>query len=140
MPAKLTAHDIFDKEFSVDARGYSANEVDSYLDQVIEDYQEYEEQTQKLSSALVSCDQKIKDLTEQNQKLEETCKEQSSELEELRAKLQELEDKLQAADTRADEAEAALAEAKKAAEAEPMSLEARIECLEKAVFHPETAE
>ena len=62
MPAQLTAQDIYYKEFSIDKQGgYSSDEVDSFLDQVIEDYQDFEEHTKKYSSALVSCDHKIKE-------------------------------------------------------------------------------
>ena len=38
----LTARDIFDKSFNTDFKGYSANEVDSYLDLILEDYQAYD--------------------------------------------------------------------------------------------------
>lgn len=88
MLAKLTAQDIYDKEFTVDSRGYSANEVDAYLDLVIEDYQNYEEQAQKLSSALVSCDQKIRELTEENQNLRIEYAAMQKELASLRQQLQ----------------------------------------------------
>lgn len=88
MLAKLSAQDIYDKEFTVDSRGYSANEVDAYLDLVIEDYQNYEEQAQKLSSALVSCDQKIRELTEENQNLRLEYASMQNELASLRQQLQ----------------------------------------------------
>ena len=38
----LTAKDIYDKEFHVDVRGFSCEEVDEFLDQIIEDYQTYD--------------------------------------------------------------------------------------------------
>ncbi len=101
MPAKLSAQDIYDKEFSVDSRGYSANEVDSYLDQIIEDYQEYEEQTQKLSSALLSCDQKIKELTDENAQLKASARGLESQLNELKAALDQARGKVKEADARA---------------------------------------
>lgn len=37
----LTAEDILNKEFKLDARGYRCKEVDQYLDLVIADYQEF---------------------------------------------------------------------------------------------------
>lgn len=137
MPAKLTAQDIYDKEFTVDARGYSANEVDSYLDQIIEDYQDYEEQTQKLSSALVSCDQRIKELTDENAALRQNEESLNRELDDLHTMLQTLQQQTAEANRRADEAEAALNQAKEAARTEPLSLEERVARLEKAVFHPD---
>lgn len=98
MPAKLTAQDIYYKEFSVDKRsGYSSDEVDSFLDQVIEDYQEYEEQTQKLSSALVSCDHKIKEISEENASLKAQTTSLNEQISVLRNALQEAKVKLERA-------------------------------------------
>ena len=37
----LSSQDIFEMEFKIDARGYSMQEVDKYLDIVIRDYNEY---------------------------------------------------------------------------------------------------
>ena len=37
----LTANEILEKEFKIDARGYRLQEVDKFLDIVIKDYQEY---------------------------------------------------------------------------------------------------
>lgn len=34
----LTQHDILEKEFKIDTRGYRMQEVDKFLDQVISDY------------------------------------------------------------------------------------------------------
>ncbi len=38
----LTANDILEKEFKIDARGYRPQEVDKFLDIIIKDYAEYE--------------------------------------------------------------------------------------------------
>lgn len=38
----LTAKDILEKEFKIDARGYRPQEVDKFLDIIIKDYTEYE--------------------------------------------------------------------------------------------------
>lgn len=35
---ELTGKDIFDKDFSIDTRGYRPQEVDDYLDIIIKDY------------------------------------------------------------------------------------------------------
>ena len=37
----LTPQDILDKEFKIDTRGYRPQEVDKFLDQVINDYNEF---------------------------------------------------------------------------------------------------
>lgn len=135
MPAKLTAQDIYDKEFTVDARGYSANEVDSYLDQVIEDYQEYEEQTQKLSSALVSCDQKIRELTQENEDLKKSEESLKQQLEKLQQRIQSLQSKAEEdlpvpADVSVSATEETFSD-----DISSMTLEERVARLEQAVFH-----
>ena len=38
----LTANDILEKEFKIDAKGYRPQEVDKFLDIIIKDYTEYE--------------------------------------------------------------------------------------------------
>ena len=38
---QLTPQDILDKEFKIDARGYRPQEVDKFLDLVINDYNEF---------------------------------------------------------------------------------------------------
>ena len=45
----LTMQDILDKEFKIDARGYRMQEVDSFLDIIIRDYNEYNNMIKKLS-------------------------------------------------------------------------------------------
>ena len=45
----LDVHVILDKEFHVDFKGYSASEVDAFLDLVIEDYQVYDQMIAKMS-------------------------------------------------------------------------------------------
>ena len=37
----LTMHDILEKEFKIDARGYRMQEVDQFLDTIIRDYNEF---------------------------------------------------------------------------------------------------
>ncbi len=148
MPVILSAQDIYDKEFSVDSRGYSAGEVDAYLDQIIEDYQEYEEQTQKLSSALVSCDQKIKELSEENAGLKASQKQLQEQLESALKELEEAKAALAKTslnETSAPEEETIETEAAESTtvvtpqfKAEPdsqeLTLEERVAKLEKAVF------
>lgn len=52
---ELTVEDIYNKEFSIDFKGYAAEEIDKYLDIIIQDYQKmehiiknYEEQISQL--------------------------------------------------------------------------------------------
>jgi DivIVA domain-containing protein len=40
---KLDAQSIYQKEFNIEFKGYSASEVDTFLDVVIKDYQLFEE-------------------------------------------------------------------------------------------------
>ena len=44
----LTPQDILDKEFKIDARGYRPQEVDKFLDQVINDYSEFINEIKRL--------------------------------------------------------------------------------------------
>lgn len=46
----LTMKDILEKEFKIDARGYRMQEVDSFLDIIIRDYNEYNSIIKKLTS------------------------------------------------------------------------------------------
>ncbi len=58
----LTAKEILDKEFKIDARGYRPQEVDQFLDYIIKDYVYFENSTKKLIS-------EIKTLENENDKL-----------------------------------------------------------------------
>jgi DivIVA domain-containing protein len=60
----LTAQEILEKEFKIDARGYRPQEVDKFLDMVIRDYTEYNNIIRKLEKDL-------KDLTDDNIKLKQ---------------------------------------------------------------------
>lgn len=48
----LTANDILEKEFKIDARGYRLQEVDSFLDIIIKDYTEYDKLLRKYNTEL----------------------------------------------------------------------------------------
>ena len=59
----LTANDILEKEFKIDARGYRPQEVDQFLDLVIKDYVDFEATTKRLVTeikALESDNAKLK--------------------------------------------------------------------------------
>ena len=58
----LTPQDILDKEFKIDARGYRPQEVDKFLDQVINDYSEFINEIKRLRKDIVL-------LTDDNTKL-----------------------------------------------------------------------
>ena len=58
----LTAKEILEKDFKIDARGYRPQEVDSFLDMIIKDYVDFEATTKKLLN-------EIKALEAENEKL-----------------------------------------------------------------------
>ena len=65
----LTARDILEKEFKIDATGYRLQEVDKFLDIIIKDYNEYnniikdlEKEKQILAEENVSLKQEIRNL------------------------------------------------------------------------------
>ena len=48
----LTPQDILDKEFKIDARGYRPQEVDKFLDLVINDYNEFITEIKRLKKEI----------------------------------------------------------------------------------------
>ena len=58
----LTAREILEKEFKIDARGYRPQEVDQFLDLIIKDYVDFEATTKRLVT-------EIKTLESDNAKL-----------------------------------------------------------------------
>lgn len=58
----LTAKEILEKEFKIDARGYRPQEVDQFLDMIIKDYVDFETTTKRLVT-------EIKALESENTKL-----------------------------------------------------------------------
>ena len=50
----LTAKEILDKDFKIDARGYRPQEVDQFLDLVIKDYVDFETTTKRLVTEIRS--------------------------------------------------------------------------------------
>lgn len=70
----LTAQDILEKEFKIDARGYRPQEVDKFLDMVIRDYAEY-------NSIIKKLDNDIKNLNEDNNKLKQEIRYLNEQLE-----------------------------------------------------------
>ena len=60
----LTAQEILEKEFKIDARGYRPQEVDKFLDIVMRDYEEFMAINKELSN-------EIRELTNDNIKLKQ---------------------------------------------------------------------
>lgn len=60
----LTAHDILEKEFKIDATGYRLQEVDKFLDLIIKDYNEY-------NNIIKDLEQEKKTLVEENMTLKQ---------------------------------------------------------------------
>lgn len=58
----LTAKEILEKDFKIDARGYRPQEVDQFLDMIIKDYVDFEATTKRLVT-------EIKALESENAKL-----------------------------------------------------------------------
>ena len=59
----LTAREILEKDFKIDARGYRPQEVDQFLDLVLKDYVDFEATTKRLVTeikALESDNAKLK--------------------------------------------------------------------------------
>ena len=50
METKLTAKEILEKDFKTGMRGYNQDEVDQFLDTVIQDYETFTQQLEKLQA------------------------------------------------------------------------------------------
>ncbi|AQQ53593.1 cell division regulator GpsB [Planococcus lenghuensis] len=50
MDTKLTAKEILEKDFKTGMRGYNQDEVDQFLDLVIQDYETFSQQIEKLQN------------------------------------------------------------------------------------------
>ena len=50
MDIKLTSKDILEKEFKKSVKGYNIDQVDQFLDQVMEDYDKFEEVVKALKA------------------------------------------------------------------------------------------
>lgn len=74
----LTSRDILEKEFKIDTRGYSMQEVDRFLDVIIKDYEE-------MKRVIISLTSEKKELIEDNISLKQ-------EVRNLRTKLDVLTD------------------------------------------------
>ena len=66
---ELTTKDILEKDFSIDTKGYRLKEVDSFLDQIIKDYNtmneiisELEEEKKSLTDENITLKQEVRNL------------------------------------------------------------------------------
>ena len=66
----LTPEEILNKEFETDFKGYNADQVDLFLDEVLEDYQKMEDNVQQLLDAVATLQEQIKELKAKNIELE----------------------------------------------------------------------
>ena len=71
---RLTVNDILNKEFNIDFKGYSASEVDSFLDIVIEDFQTYNRNIDELTSKIAKLEMDLTNARNRISELELTNK------------------------------------------------------------------
>lgn len=65
----LTAKEILEKDFKIDARGYRPQEVDQFLDMIIKDYVEFDATTKRLISEIKSLETENAKLKAENRNL-----------------------------------------------------------------------
>ena len=73
----LTPKDILEKEFKIDTRGYRPQEVDKFLDTIINDYEE-------MFSLLRTNEREKKDLIDENMRLKQEIRSLRTKLEVVR--------------------------------------------------------
>ncbi|MDO4500048.1 MAG: DivIVA domain-containing protein [Erysipelotrichaceae bacterium] len=56
----LTPQEILDKQFNVDFKGYNADDVDAFLDKVLDDYYKSEDNVQELLDFITSLQEELK--------------------------------------------------------------------------------
>ncbi len=69
MKQRLTVETILEKEFHIDYQGYNALEVDVFLDEVMKDYQMFEELIKKQKELLDRYEQALADQKRMHQDL-----------------------------------------------------------------------
>lgn len=70
---QLTRNDILEKQFKIDARGYRPQEVDKFLDVIINDYAEYD-------NLLAQYESEMRKILQENSKLKEEIRKLKSTL------------------------------------------------------------
>lgn len=66
---KLSAQEIYAKDFKVDTKGYRIKEIDTFLDEIIEDYQEYDKMVKELTEEKSHLETELINLRSENRKL-----------------------------------------------------------------------
>ncbi len=66
----LSPEEIVSKEFNIDFKGYSAAEVDGYLDLILDDYQKMEDNMQEALDMISKLQEQVKALNAKNVELE----------------------------------------------------------------------
>ena len=79
----LTMQDILEKEFKIDARGYRMQEVDSFLDTIIRDYNEYNNIIKHLT-------EENRNLSDENTSLKQEMRNLNSSIENAKSKDKEI--------------------------------------------------
>ncbi len=70
----LTEENILNKEFNIEFKGYSSLEVDQFLDIVLEDYQNFNEELTKYKNELDTLKMELASVKAKNIELEATTK------------------------------------------------------------------
>ncbi len=65
----LTAKEILEKDFKIDARGYRPQEVDQFLDMIIKDYVDFETTTKRLVTEIKALESENANLKAEVRKL-----------------------------------------------------------------------
>ena len=60
---KLTINDIYNRRFEKDVKGYNPDEVDSFLDQIIQDYDAYEKAIASLEEEIANLNKDLSSKT-----------------------------------------------------------------------------
>lgn len=58
---KLSAKIILDKDFKTGLRGYSQDEVDQFLDEIIQDYESFEQVLKQKEARIAELEQQLRD-------------------------------------------------------------------------------
>lgn len=66
---KLSAEKILEKKFNIDFKGYSGQEVDEFLDEIVADYDSFNETINELGKILAEYEAKIEQLQDENRAL-----------------------------------------------------------------------
>lgn len=65
---QLTSKSILEKDFKTSMRGYNADEVDKFLDIVIQDYEKYQNKLTQLEQENIQLKRDLKKLSDQSQR------------------------------------------------------------------------